>query len=77
MTSNKDGMYISDHSSFKVLDNSKSKNLIIQNGSEGSEFYEVNAINIASSVSAQSEGEQSDNLNNKSLVKIINPLDQE
>jgi hypothetical protein len=77
MTSNKDGMYISEHTSFKVLDNSKSKNLIIQNWSEGSEFYEVNAINIASSVSVQSEGEQSDNLNNKSLVKIINLLGQE
>jgi len=76
-TSNKDGMYISEHTSFKVLENSKSKDLIIQNWSEGSDVYEVNAINIASSVSTVSEAMLSDNLNEKALVKIINLLGQE
>ena len=53
------------------------RDLIIQNWFEGSEVYEVNAIKVASSIETQSEGEQPDNLNNKSLVKIINLLGQE
>ena len=77
MTSYKDGMYISEQPSFKVLDNNTIKDLIIQNWFEGSEVYEVNAINVASSIETQSEGEQPDNLNNKSLVKIINLLGQD
>ena len=38
---------------------------------------EVNAINVASSIVIQTEDLEFDNLNNKSLVKIINLLGQE
>ena len=70
-------MYVDEQINFKVYDNDSSQNLKITEWSEGSEFYELNAYSVASSIVAQSEGEQPDNLNNKSLVKIINLLGQE
>jgi len=77
LSSNKDGLYVDEQINFKVYDNDSSQNLKITEWSEGSEFYELNAYSVASSIVAQSEGEQPDNLNNKSLVKIINLLGQE
>ena len=74
---NKDGMYVSEKTSFKVLDNDLISNLKIKVWTEGSEVYEVNAINVASSIVIQTEDLEFDNLNNKSLVKIINLLGQE
>ena len=64
-------------SCFKVFENNICKDLIIEKWSEGSEVYEENAINVSSSIITQSDGEHSDNVNNKSLVKIINLLGQE
>ena len=77
MTSHKDGMYVGEQISFKVFENNICKDLIIEKWSEGSEFYDVNTINVSSSIITQSYGEHSDNVNNKSLVKIINLLGQE
>ena len=77
LSSNKDGLYVDEQINFKVYDNDSSQNLKIKVWSEGSEVYEVNAINVASSIVTQSDGEQSSNQNNKSLVKVINLLGQE
>ena len=40
-------------------------------------MYEVNAINVASSIETQSELGESGDVNNKSLIKVINLLGQE
>ena len=77
ITTDKDGMYVSEQTSFKVLEKDLIRDLKIQLWAEGSELYEVNAINVASSIIIQSEEIESDNLNNKSLVKVINLLGQE
>ena len=76
-TSKKDGMYVGEQPIFKILEHSKSKNLSIQNWSEGSDVYQVNAINVVSSVSALSEATATTTFNEKQLVKIINLLGQE
>ena len=72
----KDGMYVGEQISFKVLDKDLIRDLKIKAWTEGSDVYEVNAINIASSIVIQSEEIESDNLNKKSLVKVINLLGQ-
>ena len=59
-----------------MLDKDLIRDLKIQVWTEGSELYEVNAINVASSIIIQSEEIESDNLNNKSLVKVINSFGQ-
>ena len=58
-------MYVSEQTSFKVLEKDLIRDLKIQLCIEGSELYEVNAINVASSIIIQSEEIESDNLNNK------------
>ena len=77
ITPHKDGMYVSEETAFKVLDKELIRDLKIKVWSEGSEVYEVNAINVASSIAIQNEEIDSANLNSKSLVKVINLLGQE
>ena len=60
-----------------MLDKDLIRDLKIKIWREGSQAYEVNAINIASSIVIQSEEIESYNINNKSLVKVINLLGQE
>ena len=77
LSSNKDGLYVDEQINFKVYDNDSSQNLKITEWTEGSEFYELNAFSVASSVTIQSEEVQSENVSIKSIVKIINLLGQE
>ena len=74
----KDGAISNEQITFEILDTETNRrnNFVITEWLEGSNHYEVNAINIAGSIEAQSDSEI-DSFNNKSIVKIINVLGQE
>ena len=74
----KDGAISNEQITFEIFDTETNRrnNFVITEWLEGSNHYEVNAINIAGSIETQSDSEI-DNFNNKSIVKIINVLGQE
>jgi len=75
----KDGAISNEQITFEILDTETDSimNFVIAEWLEGSDYYEVNAINVASSIVTQSDESEIANFNNKSFVKIINVLGQE
>ena len=76
MTSSKEGLVVSEAVSFKVWDTETTSHFSVAKWVEGSSSYQVDAINIASSIVTHDE-ENTLIVSKRVLVKVVNVLGQE
>ncbi len=74
-TESKDGMALSELTTFKVWSNNQTSTFRVLEWSDGSAAFNINAINVASSI--VSTGSNAGNTSERLLVKVINVLGQE
>ena len=76
-TSKKDGLDINEQVQLKLWDREQIRDFVIKDWVKGSSAYQINAINIASSIVTGNINIEADGVGTKSLVRIINLLGQE
>ena len=76
-TTKKEGLDINEQVQFKLWDKEQIRDFVIKDWEEGSSAYQINAINIASTIATGNSLLEEDNASTKSLVRIINILGQE
>ena len=76
-TSRKDGLDINEQVQLKLWDREEITGFVIKDWVKGSSAYQINAINIASSIITENSTLEANDIGTKSLVRIINLLGQE
>ena len=76
-TSRKDGLDINEQVQLKLWDSEEITDFVIKDWVKGSSAYQINAINIASSIITENSTLEANDIGTKSLVRIINLLGQE
>ena len=75
-TTTKDGLVISEAVSFKLWSNNQAQTFKVSKWLEGANYYDVNAINVASTIITTNIVSEVI-ISNRELVRIINVLGQE
>jgi hypothetical protein len=76
-TSKKDGLDVNEQVQFKLWDREQIRDFVIKDWVKGSSAYQINAINIASSIFTENSTLEANDIGAKPFVRIINLLGQE